>query len=84
MVNNRDIDKLIVQTVFEMSQAGNSHTEIGEFFFMRHRSVDKARQKRVLQAAQFDGVQLTAARLFIRRHDMIIRSWLRVDKTVLG
>jgi hypothetical protein len=46
--------------------------------------VDKARQKRVLPVAQFDGVQLTAARLFIRRHDMIIRSWLRVDKTVLG
>ena len=35
MVNNRDIDKLIVQKVFEMSQAGNSHTEIGDFF---HRS----------------------------------------------
>mgnify|MGYP003507360719 CR=1 FL=1 len=32
MVNNRDIDKLIVQKVFEMSQAGNSHTEIGDFF----------------------------------------------------
>ena len=30
MVNNRDIDKLIVQKVFEMSQAGNSHTEIGD------------------------------------------------------
>ena len=32
MVNNRAIDKLIVQKVFEMSQAGNSHTEIGDFF----------------------------------------------------
>ena len=84
MVNNRDIDKLVVQKVFEVSQAGNSRTEIGDFFFMRHRSVDKARQKRVLPAAQFDGVQLTAARLFIRRHDVIIRSCLRVDKTVLG
>ena len=35
MANNRDIDKLIVQKVFEMSQAGNSHMEIGDFF---HRS----------------------------------------------
>ena len=83
MVNNRDIDKLIVQKVFEMSQAGNSHT------FMPFRSCDievwtKRAKKRVLPVAQFDGVQLTAARLFIRRHDMIIRSWLRVDKTVLG
>ena len=128
MVNNRDIDKLIVQKVFEMSQAGNSHTEIGDFF---HRSrrwaqnilhnysketfspvsvkkrgpqhkttqeedrliIQKAREKAhapvravlgEFDVAQFDGVQLTAARLFNRRHDMIIRSWLRVDKTVLG
>ena len=84
MVNNRDIDKLIVQKVFEMRQAGNSHTENGDYF---HRSRRWAQnilhnysketfspvsvKTRVLSVAQFDGVELTAARLFIRRHDMI-------------
>ena len=32
MGNNSPVDKLIVQKVFEMSAAGNSHGEIGVFF----------------------------------------------------
>ena len=32
MGDNSPVDKLIVQKVFEMSAAGNSHGEIGVFF----------------------------------------------------